>query len=249
VVVLVDQGSASASEIVSGAIQDHDRGLIVGETTFGKGLVQSVFPLSNSASLKMTTSKWFTPSGRSIQRVRRDDTRDPEDEVGKGDTVPADSFRTDHGRPIRGGGGIAPDVVVLQDSSQIAMRDRLQRALDTSVVRYTDALAAFALEARTRLGVTSPQFTVTAPMRSRFFELLAQRGVRLDQATIEATWPFMARQIGGQTARFAFGRAGEVLRQASDDPVLAEAKRLGARATTPASLLQMASQPAGARQP
>jgi carboxyl-terminal processing protease len=248
-VVLVNGQTASAAEIVAGALQDHDRAVIVGTTSYGKGLVQSVFPLSNSASLKMTTSKWFTPSGRSIQRARRDDTRDPEDEVAHADTVPADSFRTDHGRPINGGGGISPDVVVRQDSAEILMRTRLQHALDTNVVKYTDALAAFALEARPRLGVTSPLFTVTPAMRSRFFELLNQRGVRLDQATIETTWPFMARQLGAQTARFAFGRAGEVLRQTSDDPVLAAAQRLGARATTPASLLQLATQPAGARQP
>jgi carboxyl-terminal processing protease len=247
--VLVNGQTASAAEIVAGALQDHDRAVIVGTTSYGKGLVQSVFPLSNSASLKMTTSKWFTPSGRSIQRARRDDTRDPEDDVAHADAVPADSFRTDHGRPIRGGGGISPDVVVRQDSAEILMRDRLQHALDTNVVKYTDALAAFALEARPRLGVTSPQFTVTPAMRARFFELLGQRGVRLDQATIEATWPFMTRQLGAQTARFAFGRAGEVLRQTSDDPVLAAAQRLGARATTPASLLQLAAQQAGARQP
>ncbi len=67
-VVLVNRGTASAAEIVSGAIQDHDRGLIVGETTFGKGLVQTVYPLSENTGLALTTAKYYTPSGRLIQR-------------------------------------------------------------------------------------------------------------------------------------------------------------------------------------
>ncbi|MBK7601301.1 MAG: hypothetical protein IPJ07_23345 [Acidobacteria bacterium] len=67
-VVLIDDGSASASEIVAGAIQDHDRGLIVGESSFGKGLVQSIFPLNGGAGLTLTTARYYTPSGRLIQR-------------------------------------------------------------------------------------------------------------------------------------------------------------------------------------
>src|SRR5437588_12108842 len=67
-VVLVNRGTASAAEIVAGAIQDHDRGLIVGETTFGKGLVQTVYPLSENTGLALTTAKYYTPSGRLIQR-------------------------------------------------------------------------------------------------------------------------------------------------------------------------------------
>src|SRR5205807_1521143 len=67
-VVLINRGTASAAEIVAGAIQDHDRGLILGETSFGKGLVQSVFPLSNKTGLALTTGRYYTPSGRLIQR-------------------------------------------------------------------------------------------------------------------------------------------------------------------------------------
>lgn len=243
-VVLVNGLSASASEIVAGALQDHDRAVIVGTTSYGKGLVQSVFPLSNSSSLKMTTSKWYTPNGRSIQRAFRTDDRDPDDDVARADSAAADSaFRTDRGRIVRGGGGIGPDVVVRQDSGEIVARNRLQAALgNRNVVKYTDALAAYALDARARRTVSSPTFEVTPAIRSQFLSLLQQRGVTLDQATIEATWPFMQRQLGGQVARFAFGRAGEVLRQTTDDPVLATAKRLAARATTPASLLQLATQ-------
>jgi carboxyl-terminal processing protease len=125
-VVLVDRGSASASEIVSGAIQDHDRGLVVGETTFGKGLVQRVIPLSNNGALAVTTAKYYTPSGRLIQR----DFSDREEyfmprgllEGGEGEEEVApqepeepqerEVFRTDAGRVVYGGGGITPDYEV-----------------------------------------------------------------------------------------------------------------------------------------
>lgn len=117
-VVIVDQNSASASEIVSGAIQDHDRGLIVGETTFGKGLVQSVYTLRNNAGvdagLLLTTQKWYTPSGRLIQRdysqISQFDYYNHRDN-------PADKQKrevkfSDNGRIVYGGGGITPDVIV-----------------------------------------------------------------------------------------------------------------------------------------
>ncbi len=113
-VVLVNRGTASAAEIVSGAIQDHDRGLIVGETTFGKGLVQTVYPLSENTGLALTTAKYYTPSGRLIQRDystvslydyyfnREGNDNDTNREV----------KLTDSGRTVYGGGGITPDVKI-----------------------------------------------------------------------------------------------------------------------------------------
>ena len=250
-VVLVNGATASAAEIVAGALQDHDRAVIIGTTSYGKGLVQSVFPLSNTASLKMTTSKWYTPSGRSIQRAfRMQEERDPDDEIARSDSAAAaDSvYHTDGGRTVRGGGGVAPDLVVRVDSQEIVARNRLQQALGSKVVKYTDALAAFALDARARQLVTTPTFEVSAAMRTQFLALLNARGVTLDQATIQATWPFIAKQLGDQTARFAFGRAGEVQRQAAgDDPVLSNARRLAGRATTPANLLTLVAQAAQAQ--
>ena len=118
-VVLVNRGTASAAEIVAGAIQDHDRGLIVGETTFGKGLVQTVYPLSNDTGLALTTAKYYTPSGRLIQRdysnislydyyFERDENKDDANREVK---------LTDSGRTVYGGGGITPDVKVDQVKS------------------------------------------------------------------------------------------------------------------------------------
>src|SRR5579871_3521764 len=111
-VVLVNRGTASAAEIVSGAIQDHDRGLIAGETTFGKGLVQTVYPLAENTGLALTTAKYYTPSGRLIQRdytgVSLYDyyyNRDQEQNNGNREVK-----LTDSGRQVYGGGGITPDV-------------------------------------------------------------------------------------------------------------------------------------------
>jgi carboxyl-terminal processing protease len=113
-VVLVNKGTASAAEIVSGAIQDHDRGLIVGETTFGKGLVQTVYPLSDNTGLALTTAKYYTPSGRLIQRnyegVSLYDYYYNHDGADQGPN--REVKMTDSGRTVYGGGGITPDVKI-----------------------------------------------------------------------------------------------------------------------------------------
>jgi len=118
-VVLVNKGTASAAEIVAGAIQDHDRGLIVGETTFGKGLVQTVYPLAENTGLALTTARYYTPSGRLIQRdyssVSLYDyyyNRDADDSNGNHEVK-----LTDSGRTVYGGGGITPDVKVTPPKS------------------------------------------------------------------------------------------------------------------------------------
>ncbi len=113
IVVLVNRDTASAAEIVSGALQDHDRALIVGETTFGKGLVQTVFPISENTGLALTTFHYYTPSGRLIQRNYNNVSLYDYYYV-RNDAAPADKTNrevklTDAGRPVYGGGGITPD--------------------------------------------------------------------------------------------------------------------------------------------
>jgi len=125
-VVLVNRGTASAAEIVSGAIQDHDRGLIVGETTFGKGLVQTVYPLSENTGLALTTAKYYTPSGRLIQREYEGVSLfDYYNHLENEDKNPnRQSAKTDSGREVTGGGGITPDVK-LADTKNNHFQDEL----------------------------------------------------------------------------------------------------------------------------
>jgi len=117
-VVLVNRGTASAAEIVAGAIQDHDRGLVVGETTFGKGLVQTVYPLSENTGLALTTAKYYTPSGRLIQRDYSNVSlydyyfNRTSEENGNNNGAAHEIKLTDSGRTVYGGGGITPDVKI-----------------------------------------------------------------------------------------------------------------------------------------
>ena len=108
--MLVNRGTASAAEIIAGALQDHDRALVVGDTTYGKGIVQTLFPLGTDVALRITTARWYTPNSRSIQGAVLDSAM--------GSVHPAvaqAAYRSDGRRPLAGGGGIVPDVRLQPD--------------------------------------------------------------------------------------------------------------------------------------
>jgi carboxyl-terminal processing protease len=123
-VVLINGSSASASEIVAGAIQDHDRGVILGTQSFGKGLVQTITPLSFNTSLKITTAKYYTPSGRCIQKVNYSKNSDV---ISEKDSVVKETFSTDNKRVVYSAGGISPDTIINIESESELLKDLLAK--------------------------------------------------------------------------------------------------------------------------
>jgi len=176
-VLLVNRGSASASEIVSGAIQDHDRGLIVGTTTWGKGLVQGVYPLPYGAGLALTTAKYYTPSGRWIQRdysnfydyINPDDEHDNRDADAKKN---GKIFYTDAGRPVYAAGGITPDEVVKFEKAS-----KLVQSLQAHGVFFN-----YAVDYLSRHPDTPESVSVDDALRGDFFRYVGEQGFE-DAAT------------------------------------------------------------------
>jgi carboxyl-terminal processing protease len=166
-VVLVNRGSASASEIVAGAIQDHDRGLIVGQRTWGKGLVQSVYTLPYGAGLALTTAKYYTPSGRWIQRdftdllayVNPDDSESQVEETEPPTKKEGEVFYTDAGRVVYAAGGITPDVAVKNNRDSKLLTQVLARNLPFN----------FAVNWLVKHPDVSRDVAVTPAMRDEFF--------------------------------------------------------------------------------
>jgi carboxyl-terminal processing protease len=246
IVVLVNGNSASASEIIAGALQDHDRALVVGTTTFGKGLVQSVVELGPAQALKLTTGRWFTPSGRQLERPQR---RDPSlvavaasDSASPHQTEPADSakpeFHTDGGRVVYGGGGITPDQVVTPDT----LTDQEQafaRALGSRVPEYRAALSALALELKGRNGISGPDFQVTRSMRRSLVAQMRERGIELPDSVFAGAAELLDQQLGDEITRFVFGREAEIRRQVARDTQVRAATEALAKVKTPAELLAL----------
>ncbi len=211
-VLLVDGGTASAAEIVAGAIQDWDLGLIVGEVTFGKGSVQRVMELGGNQALKLTTSYYFTPSGRCIHNRGKEEgaedgaqasegplTEAPglEDGTSAGDEGKAEEFFTAGGRAVRGGGGIAPDVLV-----EPRKPTRLETLLERRGLFFD-----FAVDYAEKNQEIEPA-EVTPEMIDSFRELALDEGLSFEESEFESAREFislgirreLARRVGGDDA-------------------------------------------------
>jgi carboxyl-terminal processing protease len=250
IVVLVNDGTASAAEIISGALQDHDRAVVVGVPTFGKGLVQTLFPFSDNTALKLTTGRWYTPSGRTIQRKARseeDQARIAAVEAGQGqvdslaaDTANRPTYKTDGGRIVRGGGGIVPDLVVRQDTLTDSER-AFATALAAKFAEYRDAITSTALQVKNDKGVASEDFSVTPGMRAEVLRRMRGKGVQIPDSLFAKAQPLLDEQLGYEVARYVFGRPAEFRRRSKDDKQMQVALDLLHKAQTPKDLMSLAT--------
>jgi len=246
VVVLVNGGTASAAEIITGALQDHDRAVVVGTPTFGKGLVQSLYPLTPEVALKLTTARWYTPSGRTIQRKSKSEedqlAQAEAAELGR-DTSKVDSslvFHTDRGRVVRGGGGIRPDLFVVPDTFTAKER-AFMKALGNKIPTYWDVRAGYALEAKAAGRVKGPDFQVSPDMVDDVMRRLRARGVTLPDSVLAGARTLISDDLGYEIARYLFGRPVEVRRHMNEDRQVQAALALARRAKSPQDLLAIAA--------
>jgi carboxyl-terminal processing protease len=213
-VVLINRYTASAAEIVSGALQDHDRALIIGEPSFGKGLVQTVFPLSEHAGLALTTAHYYTPSGRLIQRNYEDVSL--YDYYNRDEEGPAPRTQprlTDGGREVFGGGGITPDVDVPPPTPNDVQKKLVDRG----------AIYEFSLH---YLGVhkTIPRdFQVTPEVIDEFNKYLADQDIRVKPDDVQDNLDFIKGQLRDMLVGMIYGEDVELTLSAENDPLVTKA--------------------------
>jgi len=239
ITILVNDRSASAAEIVAGALQDHDRAVIVGESTYGKGSAQTIIPLPASAgALKITTARWFTPSGRSITRPIE---RGEEDGSDASPTKRDDRrYRTDAGRIVYDGGGITPDVIE-SDSANVRGTRELQGALGRKVSLFRDALTDYALALKGRREITSQKFVVTQAMLDEVWNRMLARGVVIDREIFNANAPVVSALLANDIARYVFGPEAEFRRRVANDQAIKTALSLTTGIESQSALIARAS--------
>jgi carboxyl-terminal processing protease len=212
--ILINRGSASASEIVTGAVQDHDRGLVIGQTSWGKGLVQSVLTINRSRGLALTTARYYTPSGRSIQRDYShglDDYYNPEDDKDAKPQGPA--FKTDLGRTVYGGGGINPDITLpVIKLNEFIIGLRFQHS----------AFFRFAVQEKERFGIKPGQHADDLIM-SRFRTWAQEQKLTISDKDWDANLGIMQEQISIEMQNVAFGIEAGFKIQCEKDPVILKA--------------------------
>ncbi len=245
-VILTDQYTASASEIVAGALQDHDRALILGTTSFGKGLVQTLFNLDGGYALKITTGKWFTPSGRTIQKERKLLPDGQFVEVHP-DSMESDSarkarptYKSDAGRVVYGGGAITPDVIVRADTFTTAEQSFLKATAAKSQDIYVTTYD-YAMELKNQVKA-NPNFAVSPAWRDELYTRLTKKGVTLDRKLFDGAQTQIDRMLEQRVARLAFGDSTARRRSLDDDVQLQKALEILRKGQSQKDLFALAPQ-------
>lgn len=241
-VVLVGPRTASAAEIIAGALQDHDRALVLGNRTFGKGTAYALIRLTEQEAVTVTTSRWYTPAGRSID-LQRYRVRPQMIAMGQAqpDTSSADSveYRSDSGRLLPGGGGIRPDVEVFDTLT--TAEQNFARVLGSDVPTYRDVLARYALDLKAEDAVLNEDFTLSSTILQGFVDMLRERGVEMPDSVWAGATDFVGQQLGLEVARYVFGRDAELRRRVREDKQVSTAIELLQEAQDQAELLALAS--------
>ncbi len=227
-VVLINEGSASASEIVAGAVQDNDRGVLVGRKSFGKGLVQEEIQLKDGSRMRLTTQRYYTPTGRSIQKPYGDYDEAFLKKNGYHDELPhqdslrlkVNEFRTPSGRKVYGGGGIMPDVQVPFDTSRTAAliyHVSLATNLDSKAFLYVDENRGKLTE--WNVEEFKKDFTVDETVIEFFFNEQRDMVEKLDSTTYDV----LTARIKASIASNLYGNEGYIKVYHSHDPIIQEA--------------------------
>jgi carboxyl-terminal processing protease len=229
IIVLVNRNTASAAEIVSGALQDHDRALIVGETTFGKGLVQTVFNVSDDTGLALTTYHYYTPSGRLIQRaydgVSFYDYFFVRDDAKKADKSNLEVKLTDSGRTVYGGGGITPDEKLDDGSFDPENYNRFQLSLlqQPNYIFFISGAGSFTKHYLATHNTITRDFAVDDAILQQFKDFLKANQVSYTDADIAANLDWIKSNIKAELFTSQFGQLEGLKVRAQTDPEVAKA--------------------------